>query len=84
MASGEDLQTNWHFAGPHHPQLTVPAMGQVDHPVVPKRSAVVDAHHDAATVVDVGDAHPRPEGQGPLSCGESALAKSLTAAVWRP
>ena len=74
MASGEDLQTHGDFAGPHHSQLTRRAMGQVDHPVISKRSSVIDPHYHAVVVVEVGDANPGPEGQGLVRCGEGAFA----------
>ena len=78
MASGKDLQTNGDLAGLHHPQLTGRPMGQVDHPVISKRTAVVDPHHDAAAVVEIDDPHPGSEGEGPMRCGEGALAQPLT------
>ena len=53
-------------------------MGQIDHPVVLERSAVIDPHHNAAAVAQIGDAHLGAEGEGAMGCRQRALAEALT------
>ena len=53
-------------------------MGQIDHPVVPERSAVIDPHHNAAAIAQIGDSYLGAEGQGSMGCRQRALAEALT------
>ena len=53
-------------------------MGQIDHPVVLERSAVIYPHHNAAAIAQIGDAHLGAEGQGSMGCRQRALAEALT------
>ena len=53
-------------------------MGQVNDPVIAKRTSIVDPHDHAAAVVQVGDTHPRSKWKGAVSCSERSFAQSLT------
>ena len=53
-------------------------MGQIDHPVVLERSAVVDPHHNAAAIAQIGDVHLGAEGEGAMGLRQRALAEGLT------
>ena len=53
-------------------------MGQIDHPVVLERSAVIDPHHNAAAIAEIGDAHLGAEGAGAMGRRQRALAEALT------
>ena len=53
-------------------------MGQIDHPVVLERSAVIDSHHNAAAIAQIGDAHPGAEAEGAMGRRQRALAEALT------
>ena len=53
-------------------------MGQIDHPVVLERSAVIDPHHNAAAIAQIGDPHLCVEGECSMGSRQRALAKALS------
>ena len=53
-------------------------MGQIDHPVVLERSAVIDPHHNAAAIAQIGDAHLGSKGECSMGRRQRALAEALT------
>ena len=53
-------------------------MGEIDHPVVPERTTVIDPHHHTAAIAQIGYAHPGPEGKCSMGRRQRALAEALT------
>ena len=53
-------------------------MGLIDHQVVLERSAVIDPHHNAASIAQIGDAHSGAEGEGAMGRRQRAPAEALT------